>query len=206
LQACNKTESDDVRYDLGQSSQKDYRYLHDVVLVPDLAQPYQFSSGGMELRQPISNSFSVPANFDPGGSDMSTVMTGTDFLGVTSTNQISNRELHQTSKLAKGPASEHYTDASSAKSTPVLGSESLGDGASTAPLMSPSNFIEQSSFFAEFAIESEHEMAFLVRHFSEVIAPWYASSKMACFRMPITEHLSGLICSTSPHTSADMCH
>lgn len=203
MQAYNKPDSD-IRYGLGQSNQKDYRYLEDVVLVPDLTQTYHFGSG-MDLQHPINNSFTIPANFDPGGGDMSTTMTSTDFLGGSSTNQISNHELHQTSKLANDPGSEHYPDAPSAQSTPVLGSESHGDTASTAPLISPSNFIEQSSFFAEFAIESEHEMAFLVRHFSEVIAPWYEHPNIA-YALPITERLSGSICSTQLHISADMYH
>ncbi len=167
----------DVRYDLGQSKAKDYRYLDDVILVPELASTYHFG-GQMDLQNPISSSFDMPTRFDADGSDMSTAMTGTEFLGGPSTNQMSDHGLHPTSKLVNGPGSEHFPDASSAQSTPVLRSESHGDTASTPPLLSASNFIEQSSFFAEFAIESEHEMAFLVRHFSEVISPWYSTPMM----------------------------
>jgi hypothetical protein len=127
----------------------------------------------------------MPTNFDPGGSDMSMSMPCAEFLGRTSINSMSNQGVQLISKLANSPGSEHFPDASSAHSTPVLGSESHIDAASTMALTSTSNYIEQSSFFAEFAIESEHEMAFLVRHFSEVIGPWYEppENKTFCLRL-----------------------
>jgi hypothetical protein len=179
LHVYNKPDPD-ARFDLGQSNPKDYRYLNDVVLVPELTPTYHFSSG-MELLPPIDHSYTMPTNFDPGGSDMSTSIPGAEFLGGSSINPMSNHGFQQSSKLAVGPGSEHFPDASSAQSTPVLDSESHGDAASTVALTSPSNYIEQSSFFAEFAIESEHEMAFLVRHFSEVIGPWYKAPKIPPF-------------------------
>jgi hypothetical protein len=157
-------------FDLGQNSQKDYRYLQDVL--PELTSTYHFGSG-LELQHAINHSFTMPPNFDPGGSEVSTSVPGAEFLGGSSINLMSNRGLQQTSKLTGGPGSEHFPDASSVRSTPVLGSESRVDAASAAALSSTTNYIEQSSFFAEFAIESEHEMAFLVRHFSEAIGPWY---------------------------------
>jgi hypothetical protein len=167
----NKSDSD-ARFDLGQSNPQDYRYLQDVVLVPELTPTYHFGSG-LELQHPINHSYTVPADFDPGGSDMSTSIPGAEFLGASHINAISNQGVQQTTKLANGPGSEHFPDASSAHSTPVLGSESHIDIASTVALSSPNNYMEQSTFFAEFAIESEHEMAFLLRHFSEVLGPGY---------------------------------
>jgi hypothetical protein len=171
LHVYNKPDSD-ARFDFGQSNPQDFRYLQDVVLVPELTPTYHFGSG-LELQHPINHSYAMPNNFDPGGSDMSTSIPSAEFLGGSSTNQVSNHGVQPTTKLANSPGSELFPDASSAQSTPVLGSGSHIDAASTTALASPSNYIEQSSFFAEFAIESEHEMAFLVRHFSEVIGPWY---------------------------------
>jgi hypothetical protein len=178
LHVYDKPDSD-TRFDLGQSNPQDYRYLQDVVLVPELTPTYHFDTG-LELQNPINHSYTMPTNFNPGGSDMSTSLPGAGF-GGSSINQTSNRGVQQTTKLENGPGSEHFPNAPSAQSTPVLGSESHLEAASTVALSSPSNYIEESSFFAEFAIESEHEMAFLVRHFSEVIGPWYEHSDKKCF-------------------------
>jgi len=206
LHVYNKPDSD-ARFDLGQSNPQDFRYLQDVVLVPELTPTYHFGSG-LELQHPIDHSYAIPNNFDPGGSDMSTSIPGAEFLGESSTNQMSNHGLQQTTKLANGPGSEHFPDASSAQSTPVLGSESHTDAASTTALASSSNYIEQSSFFAEFAIESEHEMAFLVRHFSEVVGPWYAmkAPKKQTISPIITKHLTGSIYMTPLDILEDISH
>lgn len=136
---------------------------------------------------------------------MSTSIPGAEFLGSSSINPMSTQGVQQTTKLANDPGSEHFPDASSAHSTPALASESHIDAASTVALTSPSNYIEQSTFFAEFAIESEHEMAFLVRHFSEVIGPWYEYLDVNHFPM-ITELLAGSTYMTPLGTFRDLCH
>ena len=49
--------------------------------------------------------------------------------------------------------------------------------------------------------EREHEMAYLVRHFTEAIAPWYLTLSNTTF-YPSTDYIIGWTYSTKINTSA----
>jgi hypothetical protein len=149
---------------------------HDDLLARAVTPAYRFSSG-IESQDTIDSSFCLTPDLELDEDGISTSTPGSEFHRGLSSSPMVKHDFHRASKLAKVPHLDQYPAVPSTQSTPALRSDTSHDGTSTPGLNLPATTFlectaEHSSFYSEFAIESEHEMAYLLRHFTEVIAPW----------------------------------
>jgi hypothetical protein len=130
---------------------------------------YRFGSG-TESQDTIDSSFCPTPNLELDDDNISSSLPSSEFHTGPCSSPLTEHGFHRSTKVGNDPALAQYLTLPAAQSTRIPSSDTNHHVDSTTNYTSPT--LELSSFYSEFAIESEHEMGFLLRHFSDFIAPW----------------------------------